>query len=205
MSRSKNREYKKGKPHRDFRKFIIVAEGEREDEYFSYFKKISLRVDVEIVEREGGKSAAKYMWERLAKYDYQYGIEWEDFVWFVLDVDRWPKKEIQELYDNCRREPNFNVGISNPSFEVWLHYHVLKVIPDEINTAKRLKSNLPKIIKGGYNRDVFAELIETAMENSELADAEKGNYFPIPRTTKLYLLASMLLRFLGNNWNKQQD
>ncbi|SCW86868.1 RloB family protein [Mucilaginibacter sp. NFR10] len=200
MSRNKNRAYKKGKPFRDFRKFIIVAEGEREDEYFSYFKKISLRVDVEIVEREGGKSAAKYLWDRLMRYDYQYGIEKEDFVWFVLDVDRWPKKEIQELYDNCQREANLNVGISNPSFEVWLHYHILKTIPEELNTAKRLKSNLPKIIKGGYNRDYFASLIETAKENASVADTDKDDYFPKPSNTKLYSLAEKLLLFLGKNW-----
>ncbi|SHN36604.1 hypothetical protein SAMN05216311_110120 [Chitinophaga sp. CF418] len=52
----KNREYKKGAPHRDYRKFIIVAEGMREDDYFSYFNQLTPRVEVKIVAREGGKS-----------------------------------------------------------------------------------------------------------------------------------------------------
>jgi len=117
MSR-KNREYKKGKPHKDYRKFIIVAVGEREDEYFSYFKRITPRVDVEIVQRDGGKSAAKYLIGRLGDYDYRYGIEPEDQVWFVLDVDRWPRREIHDLYQNCEAEPNWNVAISNICFEV---------------------------------------------------------------------------------------
>ncbi len=38
--RRKNRSYKKGGRHRDARLFVIVAEGEREDAYFRYFKKI---------------------------------------------------------------------------------------------------------------------------------------------------------------------
>lgn len=202
MSRSQNRAYKKGKPYRDFRKFIIVAEGEREDDYFTYFKQLSLRIDVEIVEREGGKSAAEYLWERLEKYDYQFGIAKEDFVWFVLDVDHWPKKEIQNLYDNCQGKENMFVGISNPSFEVWLHYHILKAIPDNLSTAKQFKSNLPKIVKGGYNRNLFAELIETAIENADQADRNKEDYFPETRMTKVYELAAKLIQFLGKNWKK---
>jgi hypothetical protein len=201
MARSKNREYKKGKPYKDFRKFIIVAEGEREDDYFRYFKQLSLRVDVTIVDREGGKSAAKHLWDRLNQYDYKYGIEKEDIIWFVLDVDRWAKKDLQDLYDNCK-ELNHNIAISNPSFEVWLHYHIIKLIPKELNTAKSLKANLPKIVKGGYNRDNFANLIEIATENSAKVDENKNHYFPTPLTTKVYELASTLLSFLGKNWKR---
>ena len=202
MSRTKNREYKKGKPYRDFRKFIIVAEGEREDDYFGYFKKLSLRLDVEIVAREEGKSAAKHLWERLNQYNYQHGIEPEDFIWFVLDVDRWPKKEFHELYLNCQNEVNHQLGISNPSFEVWLHFHILKNIPEGLSTARRLKSNLAKIVPGGYNRDQFVQLIEIAMKNAEAADGNKGYYMPESGTTKVYVLASQLLSFLGKNWQK---
>ncbi|PAW93909.1 hypothetical protein CKK33_10555 [Mucilaginibacter sp. MD40] len=200
MSRNKNREYKKGKPHRDFRKFIIVAEGEREDDYFHFFKKLSLRIDIRIVSREGGRSAAKYFLERLALYDNQHGIEKEDFVWFVLDVDRWPKAEIHNLYDACENSKNYHIGMSNPSFEVWLCYHFIKTIPADLNSAKKLKAHLPEIVKGGYNRDLFASQIQTATKHSEEADSNKENYFPESGVTKLYKLASQLLYFLGNNW-----
>jgi hypothetical protein len=82
MPRTRNREYKKGKPHRDFRKFIIVAEGQREDDYFSFFGNINERVVVEIVPRDGGKSAAKYLLDRLTRYADRYGVEPEDLVCF---------------------------------------------------------------------------------------------------------------------------
>jgi len=200
MPRSKNREYKKGKPHRDFRKFIIVAEGQREDDYFNFFGTINQRVVVEIVPREQGKSAAKYLLDRLSKYEDDYGIEPEDFVWFVLDVDRWPRKEIDNLYHHCQEVANWELSISNPCFEVWLLYHLLKEIPVELNTAKRLKANLPKLVQGGYNRDYFANLIETASKNAENADLHKEYYFPEKSVSKVYLLANTLLSFLGNKW-----
>lgn len=200
MPRSKNREYKKGKPHRDFRKFVIVAEGQREDDYFNFFGAINQRVVVEIVPREKGKSAAKYLLDRLSKYEEDYGIEPEDFVWFVLDVDRWPRKEIDNLYHHCQEVANWELSISNPCFEVWLLYHLLKEIPVELNTAKRLKASLPKLVQGGYNIDYFANLIETASENAENADLHKDYYFPEKSVSKIYRLAKTLLSFLGNNW-----
>lgn len=199
MSRS-NREYKKGKPHRDLRKFIIVAEGEREDAYFLYFKKVSQRVDVATVERDGGKSAVNYLRERLADYDYLYGIEPEDFVWFVLDVDRWPRKDIDELFQYYNNEANREICISNPCFEVWLHYHIIQTIPPELNTPRLLKANLPNIVTGGYNRDAFAKLIATAAFNAAKVDAHPDHYFPAPGVSKVYKLADKILGFFGNNW-----
>ncbi|SFO48831.1 RloB-like protein [Chitinophaga sp. YR627] len=174
----KNREYKKGAPHRDSRKFIIVAEGVREDEYFRYFNKLTPRVKVEIVEREGGKSAAKFLLERVGHHDAKFGIEPEDLVWFVLDVDKWPKKEINDLYQHCTTDANWGISISNPCFEVWLHYHLLKSIPASIVTAAQLKANLPKLIPGGYNKETFAQEIKVAAVNAENADMHKGHYFP---------------------------
>ena len=188
---------KKGKPHRDFRKFIIIAEGEREDEYFLYFQQLSQRVVIEIVPRIGGKSAVKYLLERVSNYEYQKGIESEDQVWFVLDVDNWPKKAVNDLIQNCKETGNWNIAISNPCFEVWLHYHLLEKIPAELNSAKKLKANLNLIISGGYNRDKFAELIQDASTNASKADLNKRHPFPDLNVSKVYLLADQLLKFLG--------
>lgn len=200
MRKDRNREYKKGKPHRDFRKFVIVAEGQREDEYFNYFGNLNRRVVVEIVPREAGKSAAKYLLERLAKYDEDYGVEPEDLVWFVLDVDRWPRKEIDNLQQHSEGNANWSLAISNPCFEIWLHYHVLKSIAIELDSARKLKANLPKLVQGGYNRDYFAKLIETASENAAKADLHREHYFPEKSVSKVYFLADTLLGFLGKNW-----
>ena len=200
MSRSTNRNYKKGKPHRDFRKFIVVAEGEREDEYFGFFKGINQRISVEIVEREEGASAVKHLLDRLTTYNYKNGIEPEDFVWFVLDVDRWPREHIDELNQNCEQEENWFLSVSNQCFEVWLFYHLVTEIPAEHNTAKKLKRALNDRIPGGYNRDRFAVLIREAADNASAADPHPDHYFPEKRVSKVYTLAYRLLDFLGNNW-----
>lgn len=200
MPRSQNRAYKKGKPHRDFRKFVIVAEGQREDDYFAVFGKINQRVIVEIVPRDEGKSAVKHLTERLAKYDEKYGVEPEDFVWFVLDVDRWPRKEIDDLYRHSEEVANWSLAISNPCFEVWLHYHILSVIPTDFDSAKKLKKNLANLIVGGYNKDDFTKLIETATINASNADLHKDHYFPEKFVSKLYHLSDKLLAFLGQQW-----
>jgi len=201
MAKKVNREYKKGKVHRDHRKFIIVAEGDREDEYFKYFNELSRRVDIQIVNRDKGYSAAKHFLQRLVQYNYVYGIEPEDLVWFVLDVDKWPMKDIQYIYEQCKKNKNWEITISNPCFEIWLHFHFLKEIPPTLNTAKKLKRNLPLIIQGGYNRITFAKLIDTAKNNALAADINKDDYFPQKGISKVYLLADQLLQFLGRNWN----
>jgi hypothetical protein len=196
----KNRSYKKGGAHRDCRKFIIVAEGVREDEYFSYFNRLTPRVEIKIVAREGGKSAAKFLMDRVRSYDAKFGIEPEDFVWFVLDVDKWPREEIENVFQNCTTDPNWNISISNPCFETWLHYHLLKEIPAEITTAAKLKNNLNKLLPGGYNKIYFAQLIKDAIANARDFDRHKDHYFPAANVTKVYILADQLLEFLGNNW-----
>lgn len=194
-----NRGYKKGAAHRDCRKFIIVAEGVREDEYFRYFNKLTPRVEVNIVNREKGQSAAKHLLERVRRHDSKYGIEPEDFVWFVLDVDRWPRKEIENIFQNCTTDPNWNISISNPCFETWLHYHFLTEIPAGLETAAKLKTNLNNLVPGGYKKTTFTRLIRVAIKNSKNCDKHREHYFPEKNVTKVYLLADQLLEFLGNN------
>lgn len=196
-----NRSYKKGSPHRDFRKFIVVAEGEREDDYFRYFENLSQKFVLEIVEREGGKSAAKFLIERLEAYNLKYGIEKEDFIWFIMDIDRWPRNVINDIIHYCSEDKNRNVCISNPCFEVWLYYHIVNEIPSNIDSAAKLKANLPKLIRGGYNRIKFISLIETAIENSAKKDKHHANDFPDLHITKVYKLADKLLQFLEKQWN----
>src|ERR1700733_15010300 len=167
MTRKINRNYKKGLPFRDFRKFIIICEGKREDDYFKEFNNINRRIQIHIVEREEGQSAVKHLLKRASNYDELFGIEPEDFVWFILDVDRWPKDQVSELHQNCMEESNWFIGISNPSFEVWLYYHVVSTISAELKTASKLKTKLKDLVHGGYNAKKIAPLIERAIINAK--------------------------------------
>ncbi|MEL7534109.1 MAG: RloB family protein [Bacteroidota bacterium] len=198
----KNRAYKKGEPHRDARLFVIVAEGEREDAYFRFFNAINQRVKIKIVAREGGKSAPKYFLDRVAGF--RESEEWipaaDDQLWFVLDVDRWSRTDIDELYQQCAEEQNWNITISNPCFEVWLLYHRLEAIDVETTSCQALKTRLDQLTPGGYTLETDARLLTNATQNALAADSHPDHYFPEIHESKLYRLGEQLLTLLGQNW-----
>lgn len=198
-----NRNYKKGAPHRDSRLFIIVAEGEREDEYFSYFNGKNQRIQIKIVPREEHASAPNHFLSRLLKFQ-QNGL-WNpkdnDVLWFVLDVDLWKREHIQELITACENDKTWHIAISNPCFEVWLLYHILETLEDiEGNFKNELHLKSQNIGFKGYNPHLFCPLIESALQNAKNNDTSATHDFPTPRQTKVYLLAEQLLEKLGKNW-----
>lgn len=197
----KNRAYKKGEPHRDARLFVIVAEGEREDAYFRFFQELSPRIRIKIVPREAGKSAPNFFLERIDEY--RASEEWlpesDDRLWFVLDVDRWERSAIDTLHEACETEPNWHMGISNPCFEVWLHFH-LGPVSGQAQNCQELKAAIPSIISGGYNISTFCPRIDKAANYARNADSDPSHFFPGSMQSKLYRLADELLALLGNNW-----
>ncbi|MEN9609213.1 MAG: hypothetical protein RLZZ628_27 [Bacteroidota bacterium] len=191
----KQRSYKKGNPHRDCRLFVIVAEGEREDEYFSFFNEQNQRIQVKIVPREANASAPKHFLERLDKFKEK--GEWienqGDMLWFVLDVDRWKREHLEDLIHATQISKQWHIAISNPSFEVWLLYHLCS----EINVNEtNLKNLLHQKVSTGYNRDTFCTKIAQAMENAKNADTHPNQIFPNIMQTKVYLLALEMLSVL---------
>lgn len=201
----KNRAYKKGVPHRDARLFVIVAEGEREDAYFRFFHAQNQRIKIKVVPREGGKSAPKYFLARVDQFrsTEEWVPEVNDQLWFVLDVDRWERKDIDELYAHCRQTATWNLAISNPCFEVWLWYHQVARIDLPAPTCKVLKTRLDQLSPGGYTLEQDALQIETAMRQAQQVDAHPDHYFPASKETKVYQLARELLAVLGQNWADQ--
>jgi hypothetical protein len=197
-----NRKYKKGEPHRDSRLFVIVAEGEREDEYFSFFHEKNQRVRIQIVPREGNASAPKHFLERVKTIQQQklWIPKENDALWFVLDVDKWKMEHIDELIQLCKQKKNWNIAISNPCFEVWLLFHI---IDNLVNCEYPLKTELDIQSKllgyRGYSASVFCPKIEQALENARQND-DNNHSFPSEKQTKLYLLAEQLLEKLGKNW-----
>ena len=133
-----NRNYKKGAPHRDSRLFIIVAEGEREDAYFSYFHNKNQKIRISLAPREQNASAPNHFLNRLEKFKQE--EKWipkgDDVIWFVLDVDLWKREPIDELINFCKNDATLNIAISNPCFEVWLLYHLLEDIENLGNNLK---------------------------------------------------------------------
>jgi RloB-like protein len=195
-----NRSYKKGAPHRDSRLFIIVAEGEREDAYFQYFHLKNQRIRISIVPREQNASAPKHFLNRLDKFEKEglWSPKDDDALWFVLDVDAWKREHIDELITACEKDKNWNIAISNPSFEVWLLFHLMNNLE---GLSPNLKNELHLKTSGvGYSPEIFCPEIDLAIQNAKQSDTTPSYIFPTAKQTKVYLLAEQLIEKLGINW-----
>ena len=176
-------------------KFLIIAEGEREDLYFGYFEKQSgdYDVNVEIVPREDGKSAPKHIDDRLEKYkdSEKWLPSYGDQLWFIFDVDKWGE-QLHELVKECEHDSRWHIAISNPCFEVWLHYHNNASISG-MTTCDDLKRELQRQKLGHFDTKIYAPQIEAAIINSKATDTHPGQLFPAELQTKVYKLAEQLL------------
>lgn len=196
-----NRSYKKGAPHRDSRLFIIVAEGEREDAYFQYFHLKNQRIRISIVPREQNASAPKHFLNRLEKFEKEglWSPKDNDALWFVLDVDAWKREHIDELIAACEKDKNWNIAISNPSFEVWLLFHLIDNLEE---LSVHLKHELHLKAKN-YSPELFCPKINKAIINAKENDTTPSHIFPNSKQTKVYLLAEQLIEKLGINWQSK--
>lgn len=200
----KNRAYKRGEPHRDSRLFVIICEGEkREREYFYEVHRRSQKVRIKVIENEDDaewKSAPKWLLDKAVGYVEEFGLNESDFLWFVIDVDNWGFDQIHALADQCNKNHNWNISISNPCFEVWLFMHIDDIGNSKSTTCKEFKSELVEITKGeGYNVEKFVSLIMTASQRAEMGDSNKNHYMPEVNESKLYTLANQLHEFTGQD------
>lgn len=197
MSKPTKFSYQKKAPYRDASLFIIICEGKnREPEYFRYFDGISSRIKVIAVESDHG-SAPKLLAERAAAKEKELDSnDNTDYVWFVIDTDRWGK-QLHDIREECKNHPNWRVAQSNPCFEVWLYFHVKDQLPELVSgkTCKSWKSLLPRIIKGGFNAQIHPIEIETAIKNAKGTYLETG-YLPDWGSTQVWKLGEELLPFI---------
>lgn len=187
---------------RDYSLFAIACEGtEREPEYFKPFNSID-RIKVDIIENEIGHrdSAPKKVLERVKLYIDEVGLSEKDndTLWCIIDVDRWPRDQIEELANYCADFQNWNILISNPCFEIWLLYHKLESL-DTIDCSKsqKVKDSLHKLEKGGYYFLNYLPLLQEAICNAKKNDSNVQYYYPLPKETKVYLLGEALMKKIG--------
>ena len=196
-----NRAYKKGNPFKDARLFVIVAEGHREENYFQWFNAKNSRIQILLIDRTENESAPKLFIDRIQKAESEgkYSPDAQDHVWFICDVDRW-RQQIEELRENCQQKPNWNIAVSNPCFEVWLHFHSGRIQTGKEISCHTLKQKLPKSATGAYNPEKYGPLIEKATEHAKNSDTSPDSFFPDKMQTKIYQLAESMLSVLGKNW-----
>lgn len=195
---------------RDYSLFAIATEGtEREPDYFRLFDGID-RIKVDIIEPEVSEeeneqekrkaSSPSKVLEKVKAYiaENQLNADDGDSLWCVIDVDRWPQEQIEELHAFCTRKDNRHLVISNPSIEIWLLYHRRDDLTDlGIKTAKDAKQALHRIEDGGYYYIKYLPLMLNAIDNAYKADSNPDNYMPELLQTKVYQLGRALYERMG--------
>ena len=195
---------------RDYSLFAIATEGtEREPDYFRLFDGID-RIKVDIIEPETSDdedasekrkaSSPSKVLEKVKAYitENQLSADDGDSLWCVIDVDRWPQEQIEELHAFCAQKDNWHLVISNPSIEIWLLYHKRADLSDlGIQTAKDAKQALDRIEKGGYYYIKYLPLMLDAIENAQQADSNPDGYMPELLQTKVYQLGRALYDRMG--------
>jgi hypothetical protein len=205
-------DYNKKESFEDATKFFIVYEGEKELKYFGTFnnlffepKKASilhvLEKDTNVIGSQPKKliERAKSFIENPPK-NILVTPSSEDKFRFVLDVDEHPILEFSELKQYCESLFDANLFISNFCFEIWLLFHLedqknikctnskeSKTELGEKHTKSKLK-NYPK----GY---LTVEYISKAIERGIDADLNRNDFFPVEKSTKVYLLMQELLQY----------
>lgn len=189
-----------GKKVRDYSLFVIACEGTvQEPRYFRPFADCIDRIKVDIIDQEDGQraSAPKKVLERAKKYIADIGLSEKDgdTLWLIVDVDNWPREQHEELAEFCENNPNWNVVISNPCFEIWLLFHKKETLKEmDCTTPDKTKKTLNKI---GYSLVDYLPLMPVAAENAAANDTNAEYYMPNEKETKVYLLAKALLERIG--------
>lgn len=193
---------------RDYSLFAIACEGSvTEPGYFRPFDGID-RIKVDIIEsdaeevdgkqKDNGCSSPRKVLERVNDYinENQLCPEDGDSLWCVIDVDRWPQEQIEELRSLCSQKENRHLVLSNPCIEIWLLYHKFADLKNlKIKNAKDAKRVLDQKAKYYYFK--YLPLMPEAIKNAKNADSNPGGYMPEFLETKVYQLAQALYERIG--------
>lgn len=184
--------------YRDARLFIIATEGSKtEKQYFSLFRDSRIKIEI-LPTGEDNMSAPQYVLERLDEFIQKYDMTPEDTLWLLFDVDRWGAKNISAI---CRegRQKNYQLGISNPCFEVWLYLHFDDLDPND-RTCKDFETSLRNKL-GSYNKsnldlEAFEDCIEDAVERAKKLHPNSQQNWPPTPGSHVYRVVQTILKAL---------
>ncbi len=129
---------------------------------------------------------------------------------FVLDSDKHPKQQIESLKNYSDSLIDSILYISNFCFEVWLWFHFEEQQKITSKKSKEIKIELG-ILQNQFGINfphsyMTIEKIKLAIKRAENADTNNSNYFPVEKSTKVYLLIKELLEYsiLNNTVDAEQ-
>ncbi len=191
-----NKKPHRKKPSKEIKpRFLIVTEGESEENYFIALKKLYRNCPIEIIARKGKQSNPLAVLKTAAKEiadsrDNQYNAA------FVVVDREAPSTDptcLQSALEQSRKpvakkDIKCDVLISNPSFEVWLLAHFTYTTRSYNNADAvilDLKNYIPNYKKAydfssyinDANRGLCIEKLKTALENSKRLERYHGESF----------------------------
>jgi hypothetical protein len=180
--------------------FVIATEDEyAPKQYFEIFG--NRKVQVKVLETVDGQSAPQYVLDRLDKFIETYGLNDEDELWLLLDVDRWVTPT--QLIDVCpkAKQKGYQLAISNPCFEVWLHLHLADLNPKD-KTCKHFEARLREIL-GSYNKcnldiALYKPKIQDAIDRARNLDLKPTEYWPSTFGSHVYKLVESILKCMSD-------
>ena len=194
---------------RDYCLFAIACEGSvRERDYFECFEVLSSRISVDLIadiDEDGNSvvshnSSPDHVLQRAQVYANSTDLIEGDQMWIVVDVDKWPEKQLSILAQECHSK-GWNLAISNPCFEVWLCYHIEDDIPDggEIKDSAYFKNHLSLLTKEGYSPEVYSPLAFKAIDSAKSKDKNPGMRIPPYKVTHVYRLMEQMQNFASKS------
>ena len=222
---TRRKDYLKQSPEKDSRKLYLFCEGEgTEPDYFTFFKGLSSNLEIITLPPENGTDPLKLMElakSKLVEEDSRYIMDYraKDSVWFVIDTDTWEKEgkitplrefcvanntAFPDKYTEVKPYRAWNVVQSNPSFEIWLYYHIYKDAPkpEDIEVHPTFKAFVSNAITGGFDFQNDPVRVGTAVENAKanLKHDEEGKLELF--STEVYELAEVIIPFVRQHLDR---
>jgi hypothetical protein len=199
--------------------FILSYEGKiSEKKYFEDFRNSELFNDSGLIEiislkRPTNRGSDPISVKKLlleAKKEYRFKDT--DEFWLIIDRDDWEEihnHNFDKLVEDCNKENNFFLAMSNPCFEIWLILHLkdinefdeverIKLMSNEkISSSKNYVDEVLSEIQGrGYNKRpnprIFLPLTKIAIDRAKDLDIENQDY-PKQLGTHIYKLIEKLI------------
>ncbi|MFP4018896.1 MAG: RloB family protein [Bacteroidota bacterium] len=211
------RSFERPEGKKEARLIIIAAEGRNTERiYFEalaeYYQ--STEVHVEIIDRKTDSSNPEEVLKTLNEFATSYELDETDELWMVIDRDfkSWTEKTISEVARQCHQKKGFNLGLSNPAFEIWLLIHVKDIDEYTENEKQKfyenkklsksktaLKKELSKLLPNGFNESNYdpgflIKNISIAIERARKMDKKPQSRWPDYLGTRIYRLAEKIIK-----------
>lgn len=206
---------------KDAEKFFLLSfEGEKsEPKYFKdfrdseYFNNSGLIEIIPLRKTKNSGTNPIYVKRLLKEVKNDYNFKKTDEFWLIIDRDQWEsihKISFEDLYNDCRKESNFFIALSNPCFEIWLLLHLKDINEFDDKEQKKIYENsktsssknyidqvLGEISGRGYNKrpnpNVFLPNIKNAIERAKKLD-DRNDEYPSYLGSHVYKLVEKLIK-----------